>query len=69
MALALVLEVFVSSHAACPFGATASVVAWERVGSALTAIVRRFLRIALLRYVDDLFAPERCVLLSFFLAP
>jgi hypothetical protein len=42
-----------------PFGYTASVVAWERVGRALTAIIRRILRIPLLRYVDDLFTVTR----------
>jgi hypothetical protein len=53
----------VSQHAACPFGAKASVHAWERVGAAITHIARKYLKIALLRYVDDLFAAERCVCL------
>ena len=48
-----------SQHAACPFGAIASVHAWERVGAAIAHIARKFLKIAALRYVDDLFAPER----------
>ena len=48
-----------AQHAACPFGAIASVHAWERVGAAITHIARKFLKIAVLRYVDDLFAPER----------
>ena len=34
--------------------------AWERIGAAITHIARKFLKIAVLRYVDDLFAPERC---------
>ena len=51
----------VSQHAACPFGAVASVHAWERVGAAIAHIARKFLKIAVLRYVDDLFAPERSV--------
>jgi len=46
-------------HAACPFGAIASVHAWERVGAGIAHIARKFLKIAVLRYVDDLFAPER----------
>ena len=54
-------QVMVSQHAACPFGAVASVHAWERVGAAITHIARVFLKLAVLRYVDDLFAPERCV--------
>ncbi len=53
------LQVMVSQHAACPFGAVASVHAWERVGAAVTHVARKFLKIAMLRYVDDLFAPER----------
>ena len=53
--------IFTAQHYACPFGAVASVHAWERVGAALTHIVRDFLKIALLRYVDDMFAPERHV--------
>jgi hypothetical protein len=53
-------QVFVSQHASCPFGAVASVHAWERVGAAITHIARKFLKLAVLRYVDDMFAPERC---------
>jgi hypothetical protein len=53
-------QVMVSQHAACPFGAVASVHAWERVGAAITHIARVFLKLAALRYVDDFFAPERC---------
>ena len=48
-----------SVHNACMFGAIASVHAWERVGAALCFIARRFLRVAVCRYVDDFFAPER----------
>ena len=55
----LSVQVFVSQHAACPFGAVASVHAWERVGAAITHIAKKFLKLALMRYVDDLFAPER----------
>ena len=53
-------KVVTSQHAACPFGAIASVHAWERIGAAIAHIARKFLKIAVLRYVDDLFAPERC---------
>ena len=52
-------KVVISQHAACPFGAIASVHAWERIGAALTHVARKFLKIAALRYVDDLFAAER----------
>ena len=52
-------QTYFAQHFACPFGAVASVHAWERVGAALTHIARKLLRIALSRYVDDMFAPER----------
>ena len=41
------------------FGSVAAVHAWERVGAVLCKIARIVLRIALYRYVDDFFAPER----------
>ena len=41
------------------FGAVGSVHAWERVGAAITHLARVFLKMAILRYVDDLFGPER----------
>ena len=56
-------QLYVSGHIAAPFGATSSVHGWERLGGALTHILRRFLKIALCRYVDDLFGPERYVVL------
>ena len=52
-------QVMVAQHFALPFGAVASVHAWERVGAAVAHLARKYLKIALLRYVDDLFAPER----------
>ena len=45
-------------YAAC-FGAVSSVHSWDRVGSLVTHIIRWAVKIALLRYVDDKFAPER----------
>ena len=48
--------VMVSFHNAMPFGAVASVHAWERVGALLITIIRRLLFIPMFRYVDDLFA-------------
>ena len=54
-------EVFVAVHHACPFGGTASVHAWERVGALLCNIVRRKLRLVAFRYVDDFFGIERWV--------
>ncbi len=58
-ARSLICQVWFSQHLACPFGATASVHAWERLGAAICHIARRCLGIALLQYVDDYFAPER----------
>ena len=58
---AFVAQVMASQHYACPFGAIASVHAWERVGAAIAHIARKFLKVAVLRYVGDLFASERCV--------
>ena len=46
-------------HHACPFGALASVHAWERIGAALCFLGRKLLNLALLRFVDDFFAPDR----------
>jgi len=54
----------VSQHTACPFGAVASVHAWERVGAAIAHVARKYLKISVLRYVDDYFAPERCRVVS-----
>ena len=52
-------QVYASAHYACPFGAVASVHAWERVGALLCHLARKYLKLAVLRYVDDLFGPER----------
>jgi len=48
----------ISGHYAMPFGAVASVHAWDRIGTCLCAIARRILFLPLLRYVDDYFAAE-----------
>ena len=53
-------QVFMSLHAACPFGATSSVYAWERIGALLCTLARRVLHLAVYRYVDDFFGIERC---------
>jgi len=49
----------VAGHLAMPFGAVASVHAWERVGALISHLVRRLLFIPMLRFVDDLFGAER----------
>ena len=54
-------QVYVARHFGCPFGAVASVHAWERIGAAVCFLARKLLMLAVLRYVDDYFAPERCV--------
>ena len=50
---------WVSFHTAMPFGATASVYAWHRVGALIGAIARRLFKMPIYRYVDDYFASER----------
>ena len=55
----VVVQVFWSQHTTCMFGAVGSVHAWERIGAALTHIARHFLNLALYRYVDDYFGPDR----------
>ena len=52
-------SIVISLHNACPFGATSSVYHWEKLGAFISAAVRKLLRIAVFRYVDDMFAPER----------
>ena len=70
--------VLIAQHTALPFGAggranrapsrrslalsVSSVHNWERVGALITCICRKLLRVALLRYVDDLFSVERASL-------
>ena len=48
----------VSGHLSAPFGASASVHAWDRVGALLCYLGRTLLKLPLLRYVDDLFSME-----------
>ena len=52
-------EIWASIHHGMPFGATSSVVAWQRVGALISTLARKLLHIPVLRYVDDFFAPER----------
>ena len=56
------LKVLFCAHAAMPFGAVASVHAWERIGAAIAFIALKYLLSPLLRYVDDFFGVERRVL-------
>ena len=48
-----------SSHIGLPFGATASVHGWNRIGAALLTIAHRVLFLPMARYVDDFFAAGR----------
>ena len=52
-------QVFAAKHYALPFGAVSSVYAWEKVGSLLCQLARKYLNLAIFRYVDDFFGPER----------
>ena len=54
-----VLQVYVSSHKACPFGATASVQAWERIAALITFLARVILRVLVFCYVDDYIGCDR----------
>ena len=51
-------------HHACPFGAIASVHAWQRIGAALCFLSRKLLKLSMHRYVDDYFATDRPVTLE-----
>lgn len=52
-------EVWIAMHEAMPFGATASVMAWDSVGALILEIARVKLHLPAFRYVDDYFAAER----------
>ena len=54
-------KAYASQHKACPFGASSSVHAWERVGALLTVVARRVLKLPIFRYVDDVFSADRHV--------
>jgi hypothetical protein len=58
-------QAWAAAHKCCPFGALSAVFAWERVGALLVHIVRKCLKLAVCRYVDDFFGCERCVHPSF----
>ena len=51
-------EIFVSQHLAMPFGARASVHAWDRIGSLLAFLAQTLLMLPVLRFVDDYFSIE-----------
>ena len=53
-------EAYVTRHNCCAFGAVSSVWAWERIGAVIVNVARRRLKIPAFRYVDDLFAADRC---------
>ena len=49
---------YVARHNALPFGATSAVHGWNRVGECLAFLARRYLKIPVLRFVDDFFSSE-----------
>ena len=53
------LQIFCAQHLSCPFGATAAVHGWERVGEALAYLARVLLFLPSLRHVDDYVGPDR----------
>ena len=52
-------NIYVSQHYALPFGATASVHGWDRIGCLLRALARKLFHIVVFRYVDDFSGPDR----------
>ena len=57
----------VALHHGMPFGATASVLAWHKLGHFIQKVARIMLHAPIFRYVDDYFAAERsAVILSIF---
>ena len=62
-------EAWVALHNGMPFGATASVLAWDDVGDLLAMIATRLLHLPLFRYVDDYFAADRQVMVWSVLRP
>ena len=55
-------QIFVSMHLACPFGATASVQAWQRIAAAVTFLARTILALSVFCYVDDYIGVDRLCL-------
>ena len=53
-------QVFVAMHLACPFGATSSVQAWQRIAAAVTFLARSVLGVLVFCYVDDYIGVDRC---------
>ena len=53
------VKVLCAQHFATPLGATASVISWERIGAAIAHLAHVFLKLPVLRYVDDFFSAER----------
>ena len=51
-------DTFVARHNAAPFGAVASVHAWERCGALIWFVACKVLHLPVLRYVDDYFSAE-----------
>ncbi len=51
-------DLFFSQQFAMPFGAVGAVYAWDRVGAAISAILRDYFLVPVVRYVDDLFWAE-----------
>ncbi len=51
-------DLFYSQQFAMPFGAVGAVYAWDRVGAAISAILRDYFLVPVVRYVDDLFLAE-----------
>ena len=53
-------QVFVAMQLACPFGATSSVQAWQRIAAAVTFLGRSILGVVVFCYVEDYIGVDRC---------
>ena len=51
-------QIWISQHTSMPFGAVASVHAWDRVGAFFRELGRKLFHLVLFRYVDDFFAVD-----------
>ena len=57
-------KIWCSQHNVMPFGALASVRAWDRVAILLRHLALAFLWLPILRFVDDYFSGERAAIVS-----
>ena len=52
-------KLMMARHLVLPFGASASVYHWDRIGALIATLARKLLHLPVLRWVDDLYSFER----------